>query len=88
MLGDININILDEEESANYLSVVYSGGLKCFLKKSTRGKSHLDHIMERLQNISIRANKCESLITDHAAIHVELETHTSRIKYSHTKTQQ
>ena len=72
LLGDININILSKEDSADYLNIIYAAGFNAEIKVPTRGPNCIDHIMARKSDFTIVAKKIDDIISDHAIIHSEI----------------
>ena len=72
ILGDININILNNQEAADYLDVIEASGLKSEMNEPTRETACLDHVMVRGQSFVTCTKILEETITDHAVIHISL----------------
>lgn len=72
IVGDMNINILADSLCQDYLFLMSSFGLKCFVKDITRPASAtcLDHVFSRLSTkFSLRVDVLDTRITDHSTIH-------------------
>jgi hypothetical protein len=73
-ISDININILNQQDSAEYLNIMLmTSGLKSELNEPTRDDSCLDHVMVRGQHLQIKTSILENnVITDHLPIHIKI----------------
>ncbi|CAB0013126.1 unnamed protein product, partial [Nesidiocoris tenuis] len=79
ILGDININILDENNSAtlDYLDLMHAEGFKTMIKEVTREESNscLDHVMVKTRNLSnFKVNPLKTQITDHYSQMIEIHS--------------
>ena len=73
LLGDINRDILDLEESADYLNAMESSGFKSILNEPTRNLSCLDHVFCKSSRMQVTASILDIKITDHAIVKVEVK---------------
>ena len=86
LLGDINIDIMNEREAKDYLNTVRSFGYDSKLNIPTRDDRCLDHVMVKATNRNI--NKCmqvqaeilEEMITDHAVIMLNVDVERQYVK--------
>lgn len=72
LLGDINIDILDSEESAHYLNTLESLGFESIQNQPTRDSSCLDHVFCRSDQMRAKATILDFQISDHSMIKVEV----------------
>lgn len=86
ILGDINIDILKDNESLHYKDVISSNGLvMCNDVIPTRvdigkgSKTNIDHAIVRIKNKNsiVHSSIIELTISDHYAIQIDLETGTN-----------
>jgi hypothetical protein len=79
ILGDMNINILDEEQSAGYLNAVMSNGYESLQNEPSRDKSCIDHILVRSRNITVNTDRVDVQITDHKIYRIAIEMNGDRV---------
>jgi len=77
VMGDININLLNAEESELYLATMEKNGFCSIVNYPTRGNSCLDHVFSR--NLDVNDIESEIIsnatgITDHEAILVNVQS--------------
>ena len=85
LMGDINIDILKREESADYLDMLQALGFVADHNEPTRDRSCLDHVMVRSASIKT-VTKLESLqITDHAIVTTNIVQRTVTQNNTHQK---
>lgn len=77
IVGDININILNNNDnnSLEYLDLMYSSGFRSYINKPTREKSCLDHIFVKNNSSlfsKIQPAILDTLITDHNPVYLQI----------------
>lgn len=70
IFGDLNIDLLDERESSEYLNMLMSQGCLSFQNCPTRENSCLDHVFANHQNVTCKL--LETQINDHATIEISV----------------
>ena len=73
MLGDINIDLLDEVESSDYLNRCMANGFLSIQNQATREGSCLDHVFSNMQSSMVSCYILDNQITDHAIVSINLE---------------
>jgi hypothetical protein len=74
ILGDINIDILNNSESSEYLNMLLDSGFISRQNLPSRDSSCLDHVMVRSQTLDTEANILGTQISDHQMITVEIKS--------------
>lgn len=72
-LGDMNINLLNTHESADYLNMFMSQGCLSYQNAPTRDQSCLDHVFSNINAAYINCEILPNRITDHAMISTKIE---------------
>jgi len=72
LLGDINIDILDQEASASYLNLIQAHGFDINHTFPTRDDACLDHVMVRTSSFQTETTLHGLKISDHAILSVQL----------------
>lgn len=72
LLGDINIDILNIEDSADYLNTLESLGFKSIQNEPTRDSNCLDHVFFKSDKTTAVTKILDNQITDHSMIMVEV----------------
>jgi len=72
LLGDININILNSFEAAEYLDMIQMEGFSIDHEKPTRGLSCLDQVMLTSDCVQTEVELHKLRITDHAMIKIQV----------------
>lgn len=73
LIGDININLLNENESAEYLNMVMSQGCLSIQNQPTREQNCLDHVITNIDESLVNCKIKENWITDHAILEIEVK---------------
>lgn len=79
-LGDLNINLLDIEESADYLNIMESAGFESIQNQPTRNLSCLDHVFSKGNQLSIQTKLSSFRISDHSMVMIEVGTNRWDVK--------
>lgn len=66
MIDDMNINLHNKEESADYLNMLMANGFIPIYNQPTRDKNCLDHVLVNSASLPITYKKVEHQITDHS----------------------
>jgi hypothetical protein len=77
VVGDINLNILDEDNCAEYLNLMESFGFHACMREPTREENCLDHVFVRgiaEQRVTAELVRESFGITDHAGIMTRIES--------------
>jgi len=72
LIGDMNVDILDPLESAEYLNMIQAQGFNIEHNEPTRDESCLDHVMLRPGSTKTIVNINPIQITDHKVINIEV----------------
>ena len=72
ILGDINLNILNDKDSSEYLNITAAKGFVSKFNKPTRDNNCLDHILVRSQILEVNVNRLEEQISDHAILQIRV----------------
>jgi len=72
-LGDMNINLLDDNESADYLNMFMAHGCLSLQNSPTRDTSCLDHVLSNSSTLTVNCKVMDKWITDHAIIDIEIK---------------
>jgi len=73
LVGDININILDENDSANYLNTMAISGFESIQNQPTRDNRCLDHVFVKSNKVIAQSQLHTLQITDHSMIEIEVQ---------------
>ena len=91
-LGDININLLNPHESADYLNMCMANGCLSLQNSPTRNENCLDHVSSNGNSLDITCEILQEQITDHAMIDVGINlpntyqtSEKSRLQFTNEK---
>lgn len=79
IIGDMNINILNEEISGSYLNTLVINGYESLQNQPSQDVNCLDHVMMKGTQIKAKVEKEKTQISDHAAFTVEIESLENKI---------
>lgn len=77
LFGDININLLDENDSLEYLNMLMSRYCLSVQNLPTRGRSCLDHVFVNNNQLNVTCKILEKRITDHAIIDINVSSQST-----------
>ena len=80
IMGDININLLDCDDSSDYLNKYMANGFLSLHNQPTRGKSWLDHVFANIPVSMVTCKILDEQITDHALISISLVIGSNHVK--------
>jgi endonuclease/exonuclease/phosphatase (EEP) superfamily protein YafD len=75
LLGDLNINLLNSVEAADYLNVIESAGFKSIQNQPTRDRSCLDHVFLKSNKLTAKSWLSDFRVSDHAMVLIEIDKH-------------